>query len=52
MIPNSARNAIKIFFAENGGERRKRRSRRRIFLKIRKVWVISDTANKILLNYL
>ena len=35
-LPNSARNAIKVFFvaAENGGGRREQRSRRRFFLKI------------------
>ena len=38
--------------AENGGEWRERRTRRRFFLKIPKLGVISDTIKKISSNYL
>ncbi len=44
--PNSARNAKKNFFlvaTEIGGERR---SRRRFFLKIPKLWVIIDSTKR------
>ena len=39
-LPNSARNAIQVFFvaAENGGGRREQRSRRRFFFKDTNSW--------------